>query len=342
MVIGQEQSAYIIYQTQVIDTEVKEQNVPVPNKRIVYRKDNAIYQRDFFQGVPAINFSKIDGENLIEFTAQQDEKIALTSKISYPDYTATKREERQKQIAGIWADRITLESVKGTVYLYVSAAYEGFYCPVFGSSQLVLGYQQWFEEIGWVQFEAIEVGQQLTEVLPAINESAYKKVDKANYQAEQKSMLTQLQEKIDRNVASMLGKKAKKFLLTTLEGERINSSQLKGKVIVLNFWFINCGPCRREMPELNQLVQQFEGNEAVVFLGLALDPPHELPDFLEKNTFLYNIAGDAIYLSDKFKVTNYPTNIIIDKNGKITTYLVGFTPGIGHKLKTEIDRALSD
>lgn len=342
LVFSQEKMSYVIYRAQLLDSSLQKQDIQFPNKRIVYRKGDAIYQRDFIQDIPTANFVKIDGESLTVFTAKQNEKIALTSQTNYPDYEVIERVKKQKQIAGIWADYLSLKSGKDTIHVYESKAHDGFYCPVFPTNHLVLSYQQWFKNIGWLSFEAIEIGEQLMETLPEVNEASFKKTDQVNYQQEQESIIAQLQEKIDRNVASMLGKKAKKFQLTTIDGTRYSSNQLKGKVIVLNFWFVNCGPCRREMPELNQLVQQYDENESVVFLGLALDPPHELPDFLEKNTFLYDIAGDAIYLCDKFKVTNYPSNVIIDKNGNITTYLVGFTPGIGNKLKIAIDDALSD
>ena len=46
--------------------------------------------------------------------------------------------------------------------------------------------------------------------------------------------------------------------LTTIDGEKYDTTSLKGKVVVLNFWFVDCPPCRKEIPELNKLVKKYD------------------------------------------------------------------------------------
>ena len=60
------------------------------------------------------------------------------------------------------------------------------------------------------------------------------------------------------------------FSLTSLEGEKFELAALRGKVVVLNFWFTGCAPCVAEFGELNSLVHKFK-NKGVVFIAPTLD-----------------------------------------------------------------------
>ena len=75
---------------------------------------------------------------------------------------------------------------------------------------------------------------------------------------------------------------------TDLEGTTFTLDELKGKVVVINFWFVACKPCVEEIPELNELVEKYEEKD-VVFLGFALDNEKRLNSFLEKTPFKYHI-----------------------------------------------------
>jgi peroxiredoxin len=115
------------------------------------------------------------------------------------------------------------------------------------------------------------------------------------------------------------------FKTKDINGNKINLEELKGKVVVINFWFINCSPCRQEIPELNQLVKEYKDSTNVVFLGIALDQKSELKDFLEKMPFDYSIIHDGRFISDKYGVKSYPTHLIIDKEGKVDYHTSGYS-----------------
>jgi thiol-disulfide isomerase/thioredoxin len=104
------------------------------------------------------------------------------------------------------------------------------------------------------------------------------------------------------------------FDAVSLDGKHWSLQQLKGKIIALNFWFVGCLPCRKEIPVLNQLVEQYKG---VVFLGLALDGEVQLGDFLKKFPFHYEIIPNAQKIADGFHVAAYPTHILINPAGEI-------------------------
>jgi len=116
--------------------------------------------------------------------------------------------------------------------------------------------------------------------------------------------------------ASAFAQKSTDFEAITIEGEQIKLSSLKDKVIVLNFWFKNCRPCRQEIPDLHLLTQKYKDKE-VVFIALSLDSEKEVKEFLSENEFAYKHIANARYIANKWNIKGYPTNIVIDKNGKV-------------------------
>jgi thiol-disulfide isomerase/thioredoxin len=118
-------------------------------------------------------------------------------------------------------------------------------------------------------------------------------------------------------VAAKDAKQAKRafpFDVSSLNGKHWSLQELKGKTIALNFWFVGCLPCRKEIPVLNQLVEQYKD---VVFLGFALDGEDQLRDFLAKFPFHYQIIPSAQKVADGFHVAAYPTHVLIGPTGDI-------------------------
>lgn len=138
---------------------------------------------------------------------------------------------------------------------------------------------------------------------------------------------------------AMVNKPAPAFTATDLNGKTYTSEQLKGKTVVLNFWFIGCKPCVMEMPHLNEVVAKYKAEE-VVFLAFALDQEPELRKFLEKHAFKYNIVADAGKTArDAFGVNAFPTSMVIDKEGVLQSYLVGYSEDVGEQLAAMIEKS---
>jgi peroxiredoxin len=119
------------------------------------------------------------------------------------------------------------------------------------------------------------------------------------------------------------GAKFPAFNETDINGNKYKMKDLLGKVIVINFWFINCAPCRTEIPELNGLVKMYENNEDVVFIGIAMDEKYRLKDFLKTSPFYYNIIENGGYLAKQYNVQQFPTHVVIDGEGKIRFHTIG-------------------
>jgi len=109
-----------------------------------------------------------------------------------------------------------------------------------------------------------------------------------------------------------------------MEGNLIELSKLKGRVVVLNFWAIGCNPCVREIPELNKLVELYSGKK-ITFISLADDKSLSLKKFFKKHSFKYlTIADSERIMNETFKLMSiYPYTIIIDKEGKINKMRIG-------------------
>ena len=125
--------------------------------------------------------------------------------------------------------------------------------------------------------------------------------------------------------SELIGKDAFIFTATDINGNEYSLNSLKGKIIVMNFWYVECKPCVIEMPELNKLVKNYK-NKDVVFLGFATNDKSKIDSFLKKKDFSYNIIPNSKKIAAAYKVSGYPTNIVIDKNSKIVYSTSGLSP----------------
>jgi peroxiredoxin len=116
------------------------------------------------------------------------------------------------------------------------------------------------------------------------------------------------------------------FTVLDMNGNRIELSALRGKVVVINLWFINCPNCLDEIKQLNQLVDDYKGRSDVVFLGLAASAKPALEKFLVKNPFNYTIVPNAqMIILTKFGTPDksgeinvpFPMHYVIDRDGRV-------------------------
>jgi cytochrome c-type biogenesis protein len=120
------------------------------------------------------------------------------------------------------------------------------------------------------------------------------------------------------------------FELLDQYGTEHSLADYKGKVIFLNFWATWCGPCRDEMPHIEELYNEFNLNkDDVVILGVA-NPngvdvsKEEVLSFLEENEYTYPVLFDETgELFENYYVTAYPTTYMIDNDGNVYGYVSG-------------------
>ncbi len=100
---------------------------------------------------------------------------------------------------------------------------------------------------------------------------------------------------------------------------------MKGKIVVFNFWFINCPPCKREIPELNKLVEKYKDKNDVVFIAVALDEKSDLKDFLKTTPFNYTIVDAGRWIAAEIGINTFPTNVVVDQNGIVQFHATGYS-----------------
>ena len=138
------------------------------------------------------------------------------------------------------------------------------------------------------------------------------------------------------------GQTISSFSAKDMEGNKYVLKDLKGKVVVLNFWFVNCGPCRMEMPQLNKIVDQYKDNPNIVFLASALDEKYEIEELMKQIPFKYHIIDGGRYIAQgKYGINLYPTHVILDKDGVVTFHTSGVGPGTIHWIQKTIDTLLT-
>jgi thiol-disulfide isomerase/thioredoxin len=136
------------------------------------------------------------------------------------------------------------------------------------------------------------------------------------------------------------GRKPYSFNAKDLEGNKYKLKDLEGKVVVLNFWFVNCGPCRVEIPELNKIVEEYKDSSNVVFLAVALDDEHEVRKLTERIPFNYRLIPGGRYITQGYGITTYPTHAVLDKEGKVLFHTSGYGPPTITWLKKTIGEAI--
>lgn len=139
---------------------------------------------------------------------------------------------------------------------------------------------------------------------------------------------------------TLINKPLETFSLTDLNKKTWTADSLKGKVAVINFWFTACKPCILEMPHLNKLVVENK-DKAVVFLAPAPEDETKIKKFLKKYSFDYTITPASLDFITQMNIENFPTHLIIDKEGIIRQVFIGYADDIKEKLQTEIDKLVN-
>lgn len=116
---------------------------------------------------------------------------------------------------------------------------------------------------------------------------------------------------------------AKDFEAKDLAGNAVRLTDLKGKVVLLNFWGIWCKSCRREIPHLSALDRELREKGLVVLGADYGDAPEDLAPFAKELDMSYPVLVDD-GLADAYEVLVYPTSVVIDWKGRIRARIEGY------------------
>ena len=125
------------------------------------------------------------------------------------------------------------------------------------------------------------------------------------------------------NGGALLNLPAPDFELKNLDGEKIHLSALRGHPVMLSFWASWCGPCRRELPDIDKLNKEYK-DKGVVVLGVNDEGKGIASKFLQKEGLSLPTLDDSNQKAYRlYRVHSIPTTFVIDANGKIVRFLSG-------------------
>ncbi len=116
------------------------------------------------------------------------------------------------------------------------------------------------------------------------------------------------------------------FSIQDFQGKKIDFNDYKGKVVFINLWATWCGPCRMEMPSIQNLYNTVGANEKIVFVMLSLDRPEthdKVVKFVSDKQYSFPVFAPSGNLPQQLQVSTIPTTFIISPDGKIASKKVG-------------------
>ncbi len=129
---------------------------------------------------------------------------------------------------------------------------------------------------------------------------------------------------------------------TQMDGRRVSLEDLRGQVVVLDFWATYCPPCREEIPHLVKLQKQF-GEQGFKVIGLNVGGPEDrplVPEFVKLYGIQYELAEPdpdttRLFLADNSAI---PQTFVLDRRGRLVRHFVGYDSEVA----SELERAVSD
>ena len=124
-----------------------------------------------------------------------------------------------------------------------------------------------------------------------------------------------------------VGDQAPDFSLSALDGTDVSLSELRGNGVLLNFWASWCGPCRAEMPYLQQIHDEWSYLGVVVLTVNLEESPTTVKKFMTENHLTFPVLLDTqAEVAKAYGVSAIPTTLLIDKDGIIKERKVGSFP----------------
>ena len=139
----------------------------------------------------------------------------------------------------------------------------------------------------------------------------------------------------ERKKSKFKNKAIPNFTVLGIDGKEYNPADMKGKIVLLNFWFTACKPCIIEIPSLNELQNKYK-EQNVVVLSVSTDPQSVATATAEAKKINYLVGYNGKSFADKLEVTSYPTTFLIDTKGFIKEVFIGASSFDATQTYTEI------
>lgn len=137
--------------------------------------------------------------------------------------------------------------------------------------------------------------------------------------------------------SGQFGQPAPDFSLQSFSGEQVSLSDHQGDVVMINFWATWCGPCRQEMPILDELYSRYE-RAGFQLLGVNIDDePQRAKDMIAELGVSFPVLFDNTKeVSELYSVQAMPVSVMVDREGKVRYVHHGYKPGYEDKYLDQI------
>ena len=144
-------------------------------------------------------------------------------------------------------------------------------------------------------------------------------------------------------LTDMSGRQAPDFALKSMAGENLRLSEYRGEVVMINFWATWCGPCRQEMPILDEIYQRYQ-KIGFALLGVNIDDDRRRAEEMAETLGIsFPVLFDhAKEVSRMYNVDAMPVTYLIDREGTVRHVHFGYKPGFEHAYVEELRSLLRE
>ena len=136
--------------------------------------------------------------------------------------------------------------------------------------------------------------------------------------------LSRAPEGLDDVASPVAGRRAPDFTLQAIDGQRITLGEMRGQVVILNFWATWCPPCRLEMPALEEVYQAHRADGLTVLAVDQAEAPSLVKSFGDELRLTFPLLLDPGYVvSDRYRISLLPSTFFIDRAGVIRDVVFG-------------------
>ena len=123
--------------------------------------------------------------------------------------------------------------------------------------------------------------------------------------------------------SAAVGSRAPDFELVNLADETVKLSELRGKIVIINFWATWCEPCKVEMPFFEELFRNSQSKVEILAVNFD-EPPQQVKQFANEYNLSFQVLLDpGGNVQDLYRVRGYPTTFVVDDTGLIQFHHVG-------------------
>lgn len=144
-----------------------------------------------------------------------------------------------------------------------------------------------------------------------------------------------------KNTLLKIGTTAPSWTLYSTDGNKLSLSELKGKVVLIDFSYVGCLPCMQAIGPMNTLHEKYKNKKVEVVSIYPIDKTASVSNYVKKYGIKFPVYIDSNILPAKYQITGYPCFYFIDKDGNIANVFTGYSDGFETETSSIIDNLLN-